>query len=166
MIQSSLGTLCQHLILGVRLILYPCREILAFLKKWMISLSRSVVTVTCVCSYTVVCLPVVLSVKLWASAFGGEIKSISAKYSGSPLLQKVFFFFFLFSFPVFSVLLLFVCWRCTSTHTSYGETLYSLFLMTAETLWCLSWMLMRYFRGDSGVFGSVCVCVCVLYTAH
>uniref|UniRef100_A0A3P8UK46 Calcium channel, voltage dependent, alpha2/delta subunit 3 n=1 Tax=Cynoglossus semilaevis TaxID=244447 RepID=A0A3P8UK46_CYNSE len=27
-------------------------------------------------------------VKLWASAFGGEIKSISAKYSGSPLLQK------------------------------------------------------------------------------
>lgn len=64
----------------------------------MISLSRSVVTVTCVCSYTVVCLPVVLSVKLWASAFGGEIKSISAKYSGSPLLQKVFFFVFLFFF--------------------------------------------------------------------
>ncbi|KAF1391688.1 hypothetical protein PFLUV_G00044680 [Perca fluviatilis] len=30
-------------------------------------------------------------VKLWASAFGGEIKSISAKYSGSQLLQKVFF---------------------------------------------------------------------------
>uniref|UniRef100_A0A3Q4C0U2 VWFA domain-containing protein n=1 Tax=Mola mola TaxID=94237 RepID=A0A3Q4C0U2_MOLML len=29
-----------------------------------------------------------LSVKLWASAFGGEIKSISAKYSGSHLLQK------------------------------------------------------------------------------
>lgn len=29
------------------------------------------------------------SVKLWASAFGGEIKSISAKYSGSQLLQKV-----------------------------------------------------------------------------
>uniref|UniRef100_A0A3B4ZRN2 Voltage-dependent calcium channel subunit alpha-2/delta-3-like n=1 Tax=Stegastes partitus TaxID=144197 RepID=A0A3B4ZRN2_9TELE len=28
------------------------------------------------------------SVKLWASAFGGEIKSISAKYSGSQLLQK------------------------------------------------------------------------------
>nr|XP_023993777.1 voltage-dependent calcium channel subunit alpha-2/delta-3-like [Salvelinus alpinus] len=28
-------------------------------------------------------------VKLWASAFGGEIKSISAKYSGSQLLQKV-----------------------------------------------------------------------------
>uniref|UniRef100_A0A3Q0SHR0 Calcium channel, voltage dependent, alpha2/delta subunit 3 n=1 Tax=Amphilophus citrinellus TaxID=61819 RepID=A0A3Q0SHR0_AMPCI len=27
-------------------------------------------------------------VKLWASAFGGEIKSISAKYSGSQLLQK------------------------------------------------------------------------------
>lgn len=33
------------------------------------------------------------SVKLWASAFGGEIKSISAKYSGSQLLQKVFFLF-------------------------------------------------------------------------
>lgn len=30
-----------------------------------------------------------LSVKLWASAFGGEIKSIAAKYSGSQLLQKV-----------------------------------------------------------------------------
>ncbi|CAB1456078.1 unnamed protein product [Pleuronectes platessa] len=30
-------------------------------------------------------------VKLWASAFGGEIKSISAKYSGSQLLQKVSF---------------------------------------------------------------------------
>uniref|UniRef100_A0A3B3YUS0 VWFA domain-containing protein n=1 Tax=Poecilia mexicana TaxID=48701 RepID=A0A3B3YUS0_9TELE len=29
-----------------------------------------------------------LSVKLWASAFGGEIKSLSAKYSGSQLLQK------------------------------------------------------------------------------
>lgn len=29
------------------------------------------------------------SIKLWASAFGGEIKSISAKYSGSQLLQKV-----------------------------------------------------------------------------
>jgi hypothetical protein len=28
-------------------------------------------------------------VKLWASAFGGEMKSISAKYSGSQLLQKV-----------------------------------------------------------------------------
>ncbi|GCB66358.1 hypothetical protein scyTo_0010092 [Scyliorhinus torazame] len=28
-------------------------------------------------------------VKLWASAFGGEIKSISAKYSGSQFLQKV-----------------------------------------------------------------------------
>uniref|UniRef100_A0A3B3TTS3 Calcium channel, voltage dependent, alpha2/delta subunit 3 n=1 Tax=Poecilia latipinna TaxID=48699 RepID=A0A3B3TTS3_9TELE len=28
------------------------------------------------------------SVKLWASAFGGEIKSLSAKYSGSQLLQK------------------------------------------------------------------------------
>uniref|UniRef100_A0A8C7XMS5 Calcium channel, voltage dependent, alpha2/delta subunit 3 n=1 Tax=Oryzias sinensis TaxID=183150 RepID=A0A8C7XMS5_9TELE len=28
-------------------------------------------------------------VKLWASAFGGEIKSISAKFSGSQLLQKV-----------------------------------------------------------------------------
>lgn len=28
-------------------------------------------------------------VKLWASAFGGEIKSIAAKYSGSQLLQKV-----------------------------------------------------------------------------
>ncbi len=27
--------------------------------------------------------------KLWASAFGGEIKSIAAKYSGSQLLQKV-----------------------------------------------------------------------------
>ncbi|ERE89918.1 voltage-dependent calcium channel subunit alpha-2/delta-3 [Cricetulus griseus] len=27
-------------------------------------------------------------VKLWASAFGGEIKSIAAKYSGSQLLQK------------------------------------------------------------------------------
>lgn len=27
--------------------------------------------------------------KLWASAFGGEMKSISAKYSGSQLLQKV-----------------------------------------------------------------------------
>ncbi|GCC21874.1 hypothetical protein chiPu_0000256 [Chiloscyllium punctatum] len=27
-------------------------------------------------------------VKLWASAFGGEIKSISAKYSGSQFLQK------------------------------------------------------------------------------
>ncbi|KAK5610992.1 hypothetical protein CRENBAI_023527 [Crenichthys baileyi] len=27
-------------------------------------------------------------VKLWASAFGGEMKSISAKYSGSQLLQK------------------------------------------------------------------------------
>ncbi|KAG7244587.1 hypothetical protein INR49_029606 [Caranx melampygus] len=27
-------------------------------------------------------------IKLWASAFGGEIKSISAKYSGSQLLQK------------------------------------------------------------------------------
>lgn len=26
--------------------------------------------------------------KLWASAFGGEIKSIAAKYSGSQLLQK------------------------------------------------------------------------------
>ncbi|XP_058855877.1 voltage-dependent calcium channel subunit alpha-2/delta-3-like isoform X1 [Acipenser ruthenus] len=33
--------------------------------------------------------PIPLSVvKLWASAFGGEIKSISAKYSGSQLLQK------------------------------------------------------------------------------
>lgn len=30
-------------------------------------------------------------VKLWASAFGGEMKSISAKYSGSQLLQKVRF---------------------------------------------------------------------------
>ena len=30
-------------------------------------------------------------VKLWASAFGGEIKSIAAKYSGSQLLQKVRF---------------------------------------------------------------------------
>uniref|UniRef100_A0A6Q2Z4H2 VWFA domain-containing protein n=1 Tax=Esox lucius TaxID=8010 RepID=A0A6Q2Z4H2_ESOLU len=30
----------------------------------------------------------VMTVKLWASAFGGEIKSISAKYSGSQLLQK------------------------------------------------------------------------------
>ncbi|KFO25182.1 Voltage-dependent calcium channel subunit alpha-2/delta-3 [Fukomys damarensis] len=30
-------------------------------------------------------------VKLWASAFGGEIKSIAAKYSGSQLLQKVGF---------------------------------------------------------------------------
>uniref|UniRef100_A0AAQ4QCV6 Calcium channel, voltage dependent, alpha2/delta subunit 3 n=1 Tax=Gasterosteus aculeatus aculeatus TaxID=481459 RepID=A0AAQ4QCV6_GASAC len=29
-----------------------------------------------------------LGVKLWASAFGGEMKSISAKYSGSQLLQK------------------------------------------------------------------------------
>lgn len=29
------------------------------------------------------------SVKLWASAFGGEMKSIAAKYSGSQLLQKV-----------------------------------------------------------------------------
>ena len=29
--------------------------------------------------------------KLWASAFGGEIKSIAAKYSGSQLLQKVRF---------------------------------------------------------------------------
>uniref|UniRef100_A0A665T2V7 Calcium channel, voltage dependent, alpha2/delta subunit 3 n=1 Tax=Echeneis naucrates TaxID=173247 RepID=A0A665T2V7_ECHNA len=29
-----------------------------------------------------------LPIKLWASAFGGEIKSISAKYSGSQLLQK------------------------------------------------------------------------------
>ncbi|MCJ8735169.1 hypothetical protein PDJAM_G00243820 [Pangasius djambal] len=27
-------------------------------------------------------------VKLWASAFGGEMKSIAAKYSGSQLLQK------------------------------------------------------------------------------
>ncbi|KAL8212504.1 UNVERIFIED_CONTAM: Voltage-dependent calcium channel subunit alpha-2/delta-3 [Gekko kuhli] len=27
-------------------------------------------------------------VKLWASAFGGEIRSIAAKYSGSQLLQK------------------------------------------------------------------------------
>lgn len=31
----------------------------------------------------------VCRVKLWASAFGGEMKSISAKYSGSQLLQKV-----------------------------------------------------------------------------
>uniref|UniRef100_A0A674EBA5 Calcium channel, voltage dependent, alpha2/delta subunit 3 n=1 Tax=Salmo trutta TaxID=8032 RepID=A0A674EBA5_SALTR len=30
----------------------------------------------------------IIAVKLWASAFGGEIKSISAKYSGSQLLQK------------------------------------------------------------------------------
>ncbi|KAI4553807.1 hypothetical protein MJT46_015987 [Ovis ammon polii x Ovis aries] len=30
-------------------------------------------------------------VKLWASAFGGEIKSIAAKYSGSQLLQKIRF---------------------------------------------------------------------------
>uniref|UniRef100_A0A8C5I429 Calcium channel, voltage dependent, alpha2/delta subunit 3 n=1 Tax=Gouania willdenowi TaxID=441366 RepID=A0A8C5I429_GOUWI len=30
-----------------------------------------------------------IHLKLWASAFGGEIKSISAKYSGSQLLQKV-----------------------------------------------------------------------------
>lgn len=30
-------------------------------------------------------------VKLWASAFGGEIKSIAAKYSGSQLLQKNIF---------------------------------------------------------------------------
>lgn len=32
---------------------------------------------------------VLYRVKLWASAFGGEMKSISAKYSGSQLLQKV-----------------------------------------------------------------------------
>lgn len=36
-----------------------------------------------------VTLPVSCRVKLWASAFGGELKSISAKYSGSQLLQKV-----------------------------------------------------------------------------
>lgn len=40
----------------------------------------------------IVCLFLCSSVKLWASAFGGEIKSISAKYSGSQLLQKVFKF--------------------------------------------------------------------------
>lgn len=33
--------------------------------------------------------PTFSRVKLWASAFGGEMKSISAKYSGSQLLQKV-----------------------------------------------------------------------------
>uniref|UniRef100_A0AAR2JJC7 VWFA domain-containing protein n=1 Tax=Pygocentrus nattereri TaxID=42514 RepID=A0AAR2JJC7_PYGNA len=38
-----------------------------------------------VCSVCCVCVSVV---KLWASAFGGEIKSISTKYSGSQLLQK------------------------------------------------------------------------------
>ncbi|XP_023378066.1 voltage-dependent calcium channel subunit alpha-2/delta-3-like [Pteropus vampyrus] len=32
--------------------------------------------------------PALPRVKLWASAFGGEIKSIAAKYSGSQLLQK------------------------------------------------------------------------------
>lgn len=32
---------------------------------------------------------IISRVKLWASAFGGEMKSISAKYSGSQLLQKV-----------------------------------------------------------------------------
>uniref|UniRef100_A0A3Q3XCI6 VWFA domain-containing protein n=1 Tax=Mola mola TaxID=94237 RepID=A0A3Q3XCI6_MOLML len=37
---------------------------------------------------TFICLFSWFSVKLWASAFGGEIKSISAKYSGSHLLQK------------------------------------------------------------------------------
>lgn len=36
-----------------------------------------------------VCMVCVCRVKLWASAFGGEMKSISAKYSGSQLLQKV-----------------------------------------------------------------------------
>lgn len=35
------------------------------------------------------CIGAVCRVKLWASAFGGEMKSISAKYSGSQLLQKV-----------------------------------------------------------------------------
>lgn len=40
----------------------------------------------------IACLFLCSSVKLWASAFGGEIKSISAKYSGSQLLQKVFKF--------------------------------------------------------------------------
>uniref|UniRef100_A0A3Q1G9R8 Calcium voltage-gated channel auxiliary subunit alpha2delta 3 n=1 Tax=Acanthochromis polyacanthus TaxID=80966 RepID=A0A3Q1G9R8_9TELE len=34
------------------------------------------------------CVCVICRVKLWASAFGGEMKSISAKYSGSQLLQK------------------------------------------------------------------------------
>lgn len=36
-----------------------------------------------------VCVFLARRVKLWASAFGGEMKSISAKYSGSQLLQKV-----------------------------------------------------------------------------
>lgn len=39
--------------------------------------------------YALIFLFLCSSVKLWASAFGGEIKSISAKYSGSQLLQKV-----------------------------------------------------------------------------
>ncbi len=55
----------------------------------------------CVCVYTyfktvsdfllvfAVFVCAVCRVKLWASAFGGEMKSISAKYSGSQLLQKV-----------------------------------------------------------------------------
>ncbi|CAL8353608.1 unnamed protein product [Gadus morhua 'NCC'] len=54
---------------------------------------------TLLCFWIAVCRSVVLVegspqgiplsvVKLWASAFGGEIKSLSAKYSGSQLLQK------------------------------------------------------------------------------
>ncbi|CDQ84634.1 unnamed protein product [Oncorhynchus mykiss] len=56
-------------------------------------------------------------VKLWASAFGGEIKSISAKYSGSQLLQKV----------SLSSLNLPYTHSCPRTHTfsRYGELMHT-----------------------------------------
>lgn len=43
----------------------------------------------CCLSVCDMCMCAFCRVKLWASAFGGEMKSISAKYSGSQLLQKV-----------------------------------------------------------------------------
>lgn len=64
--------------------------------------------------YTFICLFLCSSVKLWASAFGGEIKSISAKYSGSQLLQKV-----LYLFPSLARMQMhfpFVRWSCSYAH--------------------------------------------------
>ncbi|XP_056432369.1 voltage-dependent calcium channel subunit alpha-2/delta-3-like [Gadus chalcogrammus] len=49
--------------------------------------SRPKAKLTCL-SMELTAAPCCLWVKLWASAFGGEMKSISAKYSGSQLLQK------------------------------------------------------------------------------
>lgn len=67
----------------------PGRPLLLPVNKHQDRVGFSAVTRWCSASSLMSALPCRRRVKLWASAFGGEIKSISAKYSGSQLLQKV-----------------------------------------------------------------------------